>query len=231
MKMMKLSLLFSALLMIAACSSAPDSDEAKVGDAQIENSPDADAKVYQADLSASIVEWIGTKTTGRHPGYVNLQSGELSILNSEVVGGEFVMDMSTITVTDQHMADEYIMKLTGHLKSPDFFEVDRFPTSTFVITNVVRNETQVEDDQEDTHEIDQYRVTNPTHEITGNLTIKGVTKGITFPARIDMNDSEVKAMAKFNINRKDWDLRYEITGDAILNNTIHFGIGLTVPMM
>lgn len=230
MKSMKLSLLAAGLLLIAACTGAPDSDEAKVGDAQQELAPNAEAKNYSVDLSASKVEWIATKTTGRHPGYVNLKSGSLSLKNNEVVGGNFEMDMSSITVTDPGLNEEYTMKLTGHLKSPDFFEIETYPTARFVITKVTPSSNVVADDVEDTHEIDKYRVTNPTHEVTGNLTIKDVTKSVTFPAKITFGNEAVEAIAKFNINRKDWNVRYELTGDAILNNTIHFGIGLIVPL-
>lgn len=217
-----------ASVFAVACTSAPDSDEAQVGDAKQENEVSAEAVAYAVDTDASVIEWIGTKTNGRHNGTVQLENGTLQVKDGTIEGGEFVMDMTTIVSTDEKMDEENNMKLTGHLKSADFFKVEEFPTAKFVLTGVEATNQAVEESaEENTEEIDQYRVTNPTHMISGNLTIRGVTKGITFPAKVEMTDNGVSAIAKFNINRKDWNLDYEIAAaDIILNNTIHLGINL-----
>ena len=228
MKILKLNqlLMMLALAVLAACSGAPESDEAQVGDAQEVQETSAEAATYNADLTASKVEWVGTKTTGRHNGTVNLSSGSLKVEGGNVVGGEFVMDMTSIT--DLDLEGEWKEKLEGHLKSGDFFKVDEFPTATFVLTGAeATSEVIAENPEENTAEIDQYKVTNPTHMISGNLTIRGITRGITFPAKVTMTDNGVTAIAKFNINRKDWDLKWEYPpGEAVLNNTIHLGINL-----
>ena len=229
--MKKLKLQFSALLFIGlaftACQDAPESDDAVVSEAQEEQDVSASAASYTINKTASNVEWIGTKTGGRHNGTVMVKDGEFAVENGEIVGGNFTLDMTTILSTDAKMDDKSNQKLTGHLRSPDFFEVDKFPDANFVITEVKKLDgANVAQDTANTAEIDKYKVTNPTHEVTGNLTIKGVTKSVTFPAKIEMNDNSLNAIAKFNINRKDWDIKYELMGEAILSNTIHLGIGV-----
>ena len=213
-------------LALTACTSAPDSDKAEVGDAKDVKEIDSEAMVLSVNTNQSIVEWVGTKTNGRHNGTVNIQSGTVAIQDDKIVGGEFAMDLTTLIALDQKMDQASNQKLTGHLKSGDFFKVDEFPTATFVITNVEASGTPI-NESEDTHEIDKYRVTNPTHTVNGNLTIRGITRGISFPARVEMTDNSVTSIAKFNINRKDWDLKWEYPpGEVVLNNTIHLGINL-----
>lgn len=229
MKSMRNLMLFAAASFFAvACTSAPDSDEAQVGDAKEVTDASAEAVAYAVDTDASLIEWIGTKTNGRHNGVLNLASGTLQVKDGTIEGGEFAMDMNSMLSTDKAMDEENNMKLTGHLKSADFFKVEEFPTATFVLTGVEAATQPVEENpEENTEEIDQYRVTNPTHMISGNLTIREVTKGITFPAKVEMTENGIMAIAKFNIDRKDWNLDYEIAAaDIILNNTIHLGINL-----
>lgn len=211
---------------LTACTSAPDSDKAEVGDAKDVNAVDAGAMVFSVNTNQSIVEWVGTKSNGRHNGTVNIQSGTVAMQDGNIVGGEFVMDLTSLIALDQKMDQESNQKLTGHLKSGDFFKVDEYPTAKFVITNVEASGAPI-NESEDTHEIDKYRVTNPTHTVSGNLTIRGITRGISFPARVEKTDNSVTGIAKFNINRKDWDLKWEYPpGEAVLNNTIHLGINL-----
>ncbi len=217
-------LMVLAVAVFAACSGAPESDEAQVGDAQEVQAVEAVA--YAIDLTASEIAWIGTKTTGRHNGTVKLSGGTLQVQGTEIVGGDFTMDMTTIKAVDAD--EENNAKLAGHLMSGDFFKVDEFPTATFVLTGVTATtEAVAENPEENTAEIDQYKVTNPTHMVSGNLTIRDVTRGITFPAQVTMTENGVTAIAKFNINRKDWNLDWEIpVADVVLNNTIHLGINL-----
>ena len=88
---------------------------------------------YKVDVAASKVAWFAEKVTGKHNGTVNIISGDISS-NHGQLGGKFVMDMTSIAVTD--LTGEYKGKLEGHLKSEDFFSTKKFPTSTFEITSV-----------------------------------------------------------------------------------------------
>jgi polyisoprenoid-binding protein YceI len=73
-------------------------------------------------------------------------------------------------------------------------------------------------------EINKYKVLNPTHLVSGNLTLKGVTKNIEFPASITVSGNSAEATAKFNINRKEWGIVYPGKPDDLIRDAIHLGI-------
>ena len=137
------------------------------------------------DVSSSTITWKGYKPTGSHNGTIMLQSGTLEMDGEDLAGGSFTVDMSSIKDTDGSG------RLEGHLKSKDFFEVEIFTTSTFVITNV--------DSGEDGNFI-----------ITGEMTIKGITKEISFSAEVSETDTAVTlSSAVFQINRADYNIKYK----------------------
>ncbi len=217
-------LLASAFLM--ACESTPKSDEAEVGDAKEVNEEEvAAAKEMPIDTDLSMVTWVGTKPVGKHQGTFKVSEGAIAVEEGKIVGGNFVIDVTSIEVTDEEMGDEEKAKLAGHLSSPDFFTIEEFPTATFEIVSVadyVAPEGEEEKDPE-------YTLVDPTHSVTGNLELKGVKKSITFPAKIVMADNKVDAQAKFNINRKDWGMDYgadESLGDKFINPTVHIGFDI-----
>ncbi|MCX2719315.1 YceI family protein [Lentiprolixibacter aurantiacus] len=131
----------------------------------------------------STVTWKGYKVTGSHYGIINLQSGSLSFEGDKLVGGEFVVDMQSLI--SQDLEGEYKGKLEGHLKSDDFFGVEKFPTSTLVFTEVKANGKN-------------------SYEVTGDLTIKGITKAVTF----DVSVYGSKATATMKVDRSEYDVRY-----------------------
>ncbi len=142
------------------------------------------------------------------------------------------MDMKTVQARDEAMDEANNTKLSGHLKSDDFFQVEQYPNAVFEITSVepigtaslVTNDTDT--DYTEYRDYNEFKVVDPTHMVTGNLTIKGETKGITFPARISMNNGEIKAKANFNINRTDWNLTYgadRSLGDKMLYSDFNLG--------
>ncbi|MBN1989994.1 MAG: YceI family protein [Bacteroidales bacterium] len=145
------------------------------------------------DLSKTLVYWEGAKPTGLHNGTVSLYNGFVRVNEGALVGGEFTMDMKSIKVLD--LTDEKMNKmLVDHLLSPDFFLVDSFPTATFVITKVIPLNPVTE---------------NANVTIEGNLTLRGVTKGIAFPAMVTMNGAILEAKTpQFVVNRVDWGVNY-----------------------
>jgi polyisoprenoid-binding protein YceI len=225
--MKKLFLAASAVSLFIACTNAPDSDKAATGEAK-EVSASATGEQWQVDTTASKVEWIGTKVTGYHVGVVPVKSGELMVKDGNVTGGNFVMDMSNMNVTGPKGSNpEANNKLLGHLKSGDFFDVSAHPQATFVITEVKPFSGSVTDSADPRQEdISKYKVSNPTHTVSGNLTIKGVTKGIAFPARITVSGNTADAIAKFNIDRSQWNITYPGKPDDLIRNDIHLGIAL-----
>ena len=146
------------------------------------------AIVTNVDLTTSMMTWKGTKPTGEHNGTVALKSGGLVVENGVLKEGEFVIDMSTIKNLDM-AGSAGAGKIEAHLKNADFFDIAVYPTSTFVITSVLEVEANL--------------------AVTGNLTIKDVTKSITIPAKISSEDGVTTfTSALFNIDRADFNVKY-----------------------
>ncbi|HSC53791.1 MAG TPA: YceI family protein [Phnomibacter sp.] len=148
----------------------------------------ADSK-YVVNGSQSNLVWKAEKITGKHDGNVKISSGEISVNGGKLVAGTFVIDMSTITVADIKDADMN-GKLLGHLRSDDFFGVEKFKTATFVVTSVTPASQA------------------GSYKVKGNLTIKGITKPIEFPAAIVVNGGALKATATITVDRTQFDIRY-----------------------
>ena len=212
---------------LAACNQAPDSDTAEVSDAQ-EVSGDTGGETYRVDPAASSLAWIGTKVSGTHSGEVKIKSGELTVANGAVTGGNFVLDMGSIRTTGpKGSSPEWDAKLDGHLKSGDFFDVEKYPDAKFEVTKVEPFNGAVQEENDPRQEdLNQFKVTNPTHTVSGNLTMKDQTRNVTFPARINVSGNEVTALAKFNVDRKEWGLVYTGKPDDLIADQVHFGINL-----
>ena len=146
------------------------------------------AALDNVDTTASVLTWIGTKPTGSHNGTVAIKSGGLLVEEGTLKGGEFVIDMNTITNVDMAGSDG-AGKIEGHLKAPDFFDIAVYPTSKFVITKVEDVEGKL--------------------AVTGNLQIKDVTKSITIPAMISTEGGVTTFKSDvFNVDRADFNVKY-----------------------
>jgi len=139
-------------------------------------------KEMTVNVEKSKVTWKGYKVTGEHEGTINLESGVLMFDGQTLTGGKFVMDMTSINTTD--LEGEYKGKLDGHLKSADFFGVEKHPTAKFEITKAVGS--------------------GNTYKVTGDLTIKDITNPITFDMTVNGNT----ASAQLKIDRAKYDVRY-----------------------
>ena len=143
---------------------------------------------YIIDTKESVLTWEGSMVFGfeeEHIGYVYTSKGELMIEKGQLVEGTVEVDMNTIEYKDKESKNTPVK----HLKSPDYFDVEKFPISTFSITKVA------------------YAV-GGNIKVTGNLTIKGITNPVTFPAKIEVKDGIVKANGKVVIDRTQWGIRY-----------------------
>jgi len=150
------------------------------------------ADTYQADASKSKVKWEARKVLGKHDGTVALKSGSLDIDGSKITGGNFTVDMSTIKVVD--ITDEAMnKKLTGHLNSDDFFNVDNFKTADLKIKSakIISSESNTT----------KYR-------ITGDMTIKGKTNEVSFVAELSGKGNAMTAKGKIELDRTLWDIKY-----------------------
>ena len=225
MQNIKFSALLGIILFIGACTDAPESDKAETTDAVNVDQAVA-GEAYTVNTNESNIEWVGTKVSGYHEGEIKLKGGQLMVSENNLVGGNFVIDMPTIAVTGPEGSNEEMdQKLLGHLKSPDFFEIEKHPEATFEITSVAPFTGSVQDSTDERQaSISEYKVTDPTHTISGNLTIKGITKNVTFPAKVSVSDNSVDALAKFNVDRTQWNIVYPGQTDDLIRNDIHFGI-------
>lgn len=242
MRKLKLSIIsILSLLLAISCSQKPDSHEAEVSEAQEVSTVSADAMHYKVDTSASQINWFGFKPAGQHTGIFSVEQGHLSIEDGQVVGGSFVFDLEKVNVQDLQGEDR--QKLTGHLKSEDFFYTEKYPTAKFVITNVEKYNggalVSSEEENDDMNvvvndeEIEDYKINNPTHTITGNLTMRDTTLSISFPAEIAITDEYAEAQAKFSIDRTKWNISYNdesdpvrVAKDKFIYNTVNVGLDI-----
>lgn len=175
-------------------------------------------KIFKLDVAASTVLWHGKKVTGEHNGTIAFKGGEFGIDGEKVTAGKFEIDMNTIT--DKDLTDEAMnKKLVDHLKSDDFFSVEKFPTSRFEITKV--------------EALNDASKPGFNHTVTGNLTIKDVTKSISFPANVKIEGGVLTANADFDVDRTEFGLKYgsgkffQDIGDKMIYDNFNLKINIT----
>lgn len=168
---------------------------------------------YQINTEESFIYWQGEFITGaKESGSVKLASGSLVVEGSTIVGGEFVIDMDTITSEPQ------IERLVNHLKSDDFFSVSTYPTSKFVLKTFEPTITDAD--------------SAGRYVVAGDLTIKGITKPISLVATVTEENGVLRAVASFAINRAEWDIRYNSAsffsnlGDRVIRDSVMMGLDL-----
>lgn len=224
MKNVKLpGLIALSLLLLAGCSQQKKGEEAETSEAKDVQSTSASAKKFNIVVDGSTVTWVGSKPTGRHKGTIGLDSGYISVEGGNIVGGQIMMDLNRIAVLDEGLPSEDSTDLTNHLKSDDFFYVEEYPKAKFVITGSKKvNKSKADslkqyDQMPDTVTVPlNYTMKNPSHKITGNLTMRDTTLSITFPANVQMQDGKLSAKARFNIDRTKWNVDYwEESGDIV----------------
>jgi len=154
------------------------------------------------DLNKSKVEWFAKKVGGKHNGYIAIDSGFLELNDKQLIGGKFFVNTKSMIDTDLKFkkANKWLM---GHLKN-NFFEVNKYPTASFIITAVNPN--------------------GDNYSIDGKMTIKDITKEIKFPATINFTDTAVYANATIKLDRRDFGIIYgkgiikKMANKAIYNN-------------
>lgn len=168
---------------------------------------------YKLDTEASILYWEGEYLTGlSEKGTVNLKSGEITVAQGLISGGEFVIDMNTI---DSNPRKD---RLVTHLKSDDFFGVENHPTATFTLKSMAA-----------TSEIG---AKEGRYVIAGDLTVRGITKPISFTANLKPEGDTLSGTASFAINRADWEIKYNSPtffkdlGDKIIRDAVTIGLDL-----
>ena len=171
----------------------------------------------RVDIDKSTITWKGSKVTEGHEGFVQIQEGVLMIDHGTLVGGQISINMNSISNTD--MEGRMKARIEGHLKSDDFFYVEKFPISTLKIREVIKKSIPEGD-------------MTSSYDVVADLTIKGITNIIEFVADININKVEFSATAKIKIDRTQWDIKYHSgnyvkdLGDKLILDEIEFDISL-----
>ncbi|MCF2496381.1 YceI family protein [Dyadobacter sp. CY351] len=189
---------FAGLLFNAAAMAGPDKKAAD--------------KTLTVDTKSSTITWGAKKVTGTHAGSVPVESGTLIVDGNKLKGGTFVADVKSLVVTD--VTDKEMNgKLTGHLKSDDFFSVEKHPQAKLVISSVTPKG-------------------GDAYDVTGKLTIKGITQDVKFPATVKADAKKVTAVAKVTVDRTKYDIKFrssnffENLGDKAIDNDFTLDVNL-----
>lgn len=204
--------LFLSIIVLAfGCKPSPEGQKVNTSDpADVQNASKLGAETF--NITTGQLNWTASKVGGQHLGTVDIQSGEISIKGNEVLSGHFDVDMTSIANID--LDEEGQGKLVGHLKSPDFFNVEEFPQARFEVTSASSADGRA----------------MATHHVKGNLTIKGISKSVSIPVNISfVGDKLLAATPAFTIDRTEWDIKYRsgLIGTAA-DKVIHDEVSLVV---
>lgn len=201
--------LLPALFAVAVFGAAPAASAQKMDKMAVAAAPS-----YKLQPQLSTLGWEGKAVTHGHNGTMQFTDGELLVKGNAVVGGTVTVDMKTLKATDIKDAESH-GKFVGHMSSDDFFGVTTYPTSTFKIVSVTPIKGAAKD------------ADNAT--IAGDMTIKGVTQRISFPAKVGVKDGVAAATGKVTIDRTKYGLKYGSKSffDSIGDKAIYDNFDLT----
>jgi polyisoprenoid-binding protein YceI len=199
-----------ALLFAGACAKDPTAGKTKatVGEARHEGAV-AGGEALPITPQSSSIRFVGAKITAQHPGRFSDFSGTISLVDDAPEKSRVEVTVSTASLS----TDEDLPRLENHLRSDDFFDVEKYPTARFVSTEIKPGSD----------------VAGATHTVTGNLELRGVTRSVTFPATIKVNRDAVGVSAEFGINRKDFGIEYPGKRDDLIKDNVLLTIELSAP--
>ncbi len=206
----------SLLFLSTSCKDNPNQTEA--GDEAAAAQAAEQAITYNVDTTVSSIAWVGSKPTEDHTGNLSLSSGTVQVADEALQSGEFVIDMTSIEVTD--LQGDEAASLKGHLegtlpgKETDFFNTPKFPTAKFVVTGVSTKDGK--------------------SILEGNLTLKDITKNISFPVTVSYDgDKMMLKSEQFTIDRTNWGIQYgsQKFSDKLLDSAISDDMKLTVNLV
>tara|TARA_B100001059_G_scaffold88029_1_gene86457 strand:- start:15509 stop:16138 length:630 start_codon:yes stop_codon:yes gene_type:complete len=202
--------IFSFIVMATVLACSNPTSTTNTSDAeQVPEKSDLGTNIV-IDSDSSLVFWKGTKPTGDiHVGTVNIKEGTLYVDNGNVKGGKFVMEMSSILVTDEDMSEKGKRKLKKHLTNEDFFDTDNYPEAKLEITS------------------------STSDSLKANLEIKNITKSITIPYSLKKVNGKITANSSFSIDRTLWGITYKSgnffsnLANRLIDDAIQFEIKLS----
>ena len=205
MKKILMTLATAALLISCGSDAVKTTDVPAQDSTAVLANPKVAVTNFSVNTSESVLNWKGSTVGKSHNGTVDVKNGSIEVSEGNIIGGDLIFDMTTITCLDLDSTSGK-GKLESHLKNPDFFNVDTFTTSKIVIKSISEN------------------------NVTAELTIKEVTKAITFPANIELTDTSVNVNAKVIVNRTDFGVVYgsgnffELAKDKAISDDIEFEV-------
>ncbi|MFU8804203.1 MAG: YceI family protein [Bradymonadaceae bacterium] len=214
-----LTVLAASLTLAMACKSEIDGKTAAtVGEVQEPAAEQVDEEKTEASATslrqipvnteASKIEWYGAKVTGDHKGGFTEWTGTATVDGeNNLKSVSYEVDMSSVFSDNE--------RLTGHLKSDDFFDIENHPTSTFESTKIVEGAKGEEE---------------ATHTVTGNLSLRGVTKELSFPATIKTTDDKLVATSEFKFNRMEFNVAYKGKADDLIREDVAMTLHFEVPL-
>jgi len=165
--------------------------------------PAAGAVNYTFSNEGSTIEFVGAKVSAKHEGAFKAFRGTVSVVDSDPTKSSVNVEIDIASLSIEPA------KLSGHLKSPDLFDAEKFPKSKFASTAIKAGGEN-----------------GATHTVSGNLELHGVTKGITFPAKIKIEAEQVSVDAEFAINRKDFSIVYPGMPDDLIKDDVLIKLAL-----
>ncbi len=183
----------AALLAVLGCSDPADGKPTAVVGEPTEVTPSGEGRRFVIG-EGSTVGFTGSKISGKHDGGFNSFEGEISVVDGDPEKSEVTVSIDTRSLWSDND------RLTGHLKSPDFFDTEKYPSASFRSTGIA--------------------VDGDVYSVTGNLELRGVTKSITFPAKITATPDGVTAKAEFSIERFDFKIEYAGKADDLINDKV-----------
>lgn len=194
--------LLALTLALAACGDVGDAPQAQT-EAAVDIAR-AGGEALAIDTTRSEVRWRAAKVTRAHDGGFHAFTGTVTVSDAAVTGVDLAIDTRSIWSDTE--------RLTNHLKSADFFDVEQYPEARFVADRFVPVDSA-----------------GATHLVTGNLTMHGQTNAVTFPATITFGDGAVHATADFIIDRTDWAINYKGQADDLIENDVRLMFDIAAP--
>ena len=171
-----------------------------------------ETKKFKVITTQSSIGWTGKKVTGAHYGTISINDGSLLLRDNKLSGGSFVIDTTSIKILDITDPDTNA-QFAGHLFSEDFFATESFPEASFTLTN-------------------SGYISSSNYLLTGNLTIKGITHPVEFPATVLVTANEINASGKITVDRTKYDMKFRSgnfftnLGDTLIYNEFELDVKL-----
>jgi len=166
------------------------------------------SQTFNIVSTRSKIDWVGRKITGAHNGTIEVKEGELILHDGKLAGGKFIVDTSSIKILD--VTDPATnAQFAGHLASDDFFSIEKYPEATLEITSVSDN------------------------QVEGNLTIKGITRPVSFDAAVKVDGDTLIATCKLMIDRTKYEMKFRSgnffkdLGDTLIYNDFELKVSIT----